>query len=319
MAPTVGGEPDEAELLGIGMSVLDLLQVVPAFPSEGGVTRAEASTLMGGGPVPTALCAAARFGIKAGIVERLGDDWCGRLLRDEFERHRVSVRHLQLEGGRTSSHAAVFVRKSDGERHFVFTEGDFTPLRDEELPREALARCRVLHLNGRHWPACVEAARQVRGHGGLVSFDGGAGRYETKFEELFPLVDLLVVAADFADRAVGEAPREEQLARLARRGASLVGITDGTAGSWFLDESGTRFHQPAFPAAPLVDTTGCGDVFHGVFLAALLQGEELTVCAAFASAAAALAATSLGGRGSLPTRKKVEAYIESCRNGRTED
>jgi sugar/nucleoside kinase (ribokinase family) len=26
------------------------------------------------------------------------------------------------------------------------------------------------------------------------------------------------------------------------------------------------FHQPAFKAEPLIDTTGCGDVFHGAFL-----------------------------------------------------
>lgn len=46
------------QIVGLGMSVLDLLQVVERFPGAAGVTRVKATATMGGGPVPTALCAA---------------------------------------------------------------------------------------------------------------------------------------------------------------------------------------------------------------------------------------------------------------------
>lgn len=302
--------PDPApEIVGLGMSVLDLLQVVEAFPAAGGVGRVLESALMGGGPVPTALCAASRLGASTAIVDRVGDDWRGQRLRADYERFGVSVRHLRHEEGRRSTLGTVLVRRSDGERHLLYDEGDFTPLGEEELPRDLLRRCRVLHLNGRHWPACLAAARLVREAGGLVSFDGGAHRHDPKFEELLPFVDVLVVAADFADRAVGTGEREEQLGRLARWGARLVGITEGADGSWFLADEGTPFHQPAFAPADLVDTTGCGDVFHGAFLAGVVRGEPWKACARFASAAAAMAATALGGRGCLPIRAEVEGLL----------
>lgn len=310
MSPVIGPGFD---LLGLGMSILDSIQVVEAFPAEGGVTRVIRSAMMGGGPVPTALCAASRLGAKSAIIDRIGDDWRGERIRADYERFGVETSHLMSEPGRRSSFGTVLVREGDGERHLLFEEGDFTPLSVAELPREALAACRLLHLNGRHWPACLEAARMVRESGGRVSFDGGAHRYEPHHRELLPVVDILIVARDYAERLSGTDSRDDQLDALAQWGAGIVGITDGAAGSWFLTREGNRFHQPAFPVARIVDTTGCGDVFHGAFLAAIVRGLSWVDCARTASAAAALSATALGGRGHLPTLAEVEEMIATER------
>lgn len=298
-------------IAGLGMSVLDLMQVVEAFPDAGGVSRVLESAMMGGGPVPTALCAAARYGVPAVILDRLGGDWKEGLLRADYAKFGVETRHLLQEPGRTNTLGTVLVRQGDGERHLIYDEGDTTPLGIGELPPGVLASCHILHLNGRHWPACLEAAGNVRENGGKVSFDGGAHRYDAKFEELFPFVDLLIVASDFAERAVGLGTRSEQLARLGRWGATLMGITDGVRGSWILAEGEEPFHQPAFRVPRVVDTTGCGDVYHGIFLAALTEGEPPRFAARLASAGAALAATALGGRGFLPTKAEITAFLES--------
>jgi len=299
------------DVIGLGMSVLDLVQVVEQFPAGEGVTRVKDSVLMGGGPVPTALCAASRLGAKTAILDRIGDDWRGQLILSDYERFGVSTAHLLRERGKRSSFGTVLVRRSDGERHLLFEEGDFSPFAMHDLPRNLLESCRILHLNGRHWPACREAAHIVRKAGGLVSFDGGAHRYDEQHVQIFPFIDLLIVAADFADRAVGVGDRPTQLARLGQWGAQIVGITDGAQGSWFREAGSACFHQPAFPIAPIVDTTGCGDVFHGAFLASAICGEPWTECARVASAAAALAATALGGRGRLADREELAAFLSA--------
>lgn len=300
-------------IAGLGMSVLDLVQVVEAFPEAGGVSRVLGSATMGGGPVPTAMCAAARYGVSSIILDRIGDDWKGSLLRADYERCGVETRHLRPEPGRTNTLGSVLVRQGDGERHLIYEEGDTTPLTAAELPDDVLDSCGILHLNGRHWPACLEAARRVGEKGGLVSFDGGAHRYDAKFEELFPFVDLLIVASEFAERAVGRGTRSEQLARLGQWGATLTGITDGVRGSWILVKGEAPFRQPAFEVPRVVDTTGCGDVYHGIFLAALTEGEPPHSAARLASAGSALAATALGGRGFLPTKAEITTFLESAR------
>ena len=298
-------------LAGLGMSVLDLIQVVEEFPRQSGVTPILSSTMMGGGPVPTALCAASRLGARTVILDRTGDDWRGERIREDYLKHGVDVSFLEKEKGKRSTSGTVLVRRRDGERHLLFDEGDFTPLSEEEISGEVLDQCEILHLNGRHWPACLSAAQRVRKRGGLVSFDGGAHRYDTRYDSLFLHVDILIVAADFADRAVGSGDRFEQIEKFSRFGPATVGITDGICGSWFRFPEGGHFHQAAFVSPRLVDTTGCGDVFHGAFLAGVLRGDSLEGCARFASASAALSACGLGGRACLPTREEVSDFLAS--------
>lgn len=297
------------DILGIGMSMMDSIQLVEEFPAGTGVTEVSESALMGGGPVPTALCSAARLGASAAIIDRVGDDWRGDLIRTDYHHFGVDTTYLELEEGETSSLGIVLVRKRDGERHIVFQKGSFHELASDELPVEALRSCRILHLNGRHWPACVEAARMAREAGGRVSFDGGAHRYDPKFEPLLEIVDILIVARDFAVQLSGTEDHETQLRALAERNAEIVGITDGVRGSWFRTREGEEFHQAAFPMEEVVDTTGCGDVFHGAFLASVIGGKDWQCCARNASAAAALNAMRLGGRGNLVTEAELQQFL----------
>ncbi len=299
----------DVDILGLGMSMIDLFQVVDEFPAHPGVTEALESRLMGGGPVPTALCAAAQLGANTAIIDRVGADWRGLQVQQDYREFGVDTTHLILEEGKTTTFGSAIVRKKDGERHIVFSKGDFTPLSTEELPVDRMESAKILHLNGRHWAACMDAAKIVQTAGGKVSFDGGANRYQEKFLELLPLVDLLIVAKDFAEKLANSNDREQQLAALSHWGAEIVAITDGANGSWFREKGGSDFFQPAFPVEPVIDTTGCGDVFHGAFLSELARGMTSEKCAEFASAAAALSATDLGGRGKLPTREEVENRI----------
>ncbi len=92
-------------------------------------------------------------------------------------------------------------------------------------------------------------------------------------------------------------------------GPEIVVITDGTQGSWVHSHQGQAFHQPAYLVTDVVDTTGCGDSYHGAFLYGLLQEMPLRETAAFASAVAALNTRRLGGRAGLPTLPQVRSFL----------
>lgn len=68
------------------------------------------------------------------------------------------------------------------------------------------------------------------------------------------------------------------------------------------------FTQPAFKVAA-VDTTGAGDTFSGVLVAALSQGSTISEAMQRASAAAALACTAHGAQSSIPTADMVSAFL----------
>ena len=67
--------------------------------------------------------------------------------------------------------------------------------------------------------------------------------------------------------------------------------------------------QPAFAIHP-IDTTGAGDTFCGVLLAALSQGQGLPSALRLASAAGALACTRLGAQSSIPTHNEVLDFLK---------
>ncbi|MEM7384668.1 MAG: hypothetical protein AAF514_06950, partial [Verrucomicrobiota bacterium] len=69
------------DLIGIGVSTLDSSYVVPEFPDRNTVLQAEASCQSPGGPVATALVAAARLGSQVAMVDRLGTDMAADRIR----------------------------------------------------------------------------------------------------------------------------------------------------------------------------------------------------------------------------------------------
>ncbi|MGE5310482.1 MAG: PfkB family carbohydrate kinase, partial [Nitrospirota bacterium] len=60
-----------------------------------------------------------------------------------------------------------------------------------------------------------------------------------------------------------------------------------------------------------VDTTGCGDVFHGGFTYGLLRGWNVEKSLEFAAWAAAMVSLQLGGRAGIPPLTEVRAWCVS--------
>jgi len=297
------------DVLGLGVSTLDIVTLVDHFPTQDEVQRALAVMVQGGGPVSTALVALARLGAGVAMLDVLSDDWRGNLIRDEFRREAVDTGFLERIEGYTSSIASIWVRQGDGARSIAYAPGTVPDLSAAGVSPDVVASARFLHLNGRHWGACLQACQYARESGVRVSFDGGAHRFRPELKELVPLIDICIVARDFAEQYTQETEIQKAAEGLLNEGPSLVVITDGTRGSWINPRQGQPFHQPAYLMPDVVDTTGCGDSYHGAFLFGLLQGLDLEQTAALASAVAALNSQALGGRTGLPTLNQVTSFL----------
>jgi sugar/nucleoside kinase (ribokinase family) len=59
-----------------------------------------------------------------------------------------------------------------------------------------------------------------------------------------------------------------------------------------------------------VDTTGCGDVFHGAYAAALVQGRDIPEAVRYATIAAGIKATRRGGTAGIPDNFTVERQLD---------
>lgn len=303
------------DIVGLGASTVDVIARVDHLPGSDEVMQAMEMKTSGGGPVATAMVTLSRLGARTAMLDALGDDWRARIIRDAFARDGVDTTYVRVRPGSESPTSSILVERNTGARSIIYSHGTAPELDPTELPLDLIAAARILHVNGRHWAACLQAVRVARAAGALISFDGGSGRHRPELDGLLKMVDVCVVTADFARRHTREVDPRRAAAAFLRLGAQIAVITDGKAGSWALSREGEDLHQPAFAMPETIDTTGCGDSYHGAFLFGLLRGDGLRQSAALASAVAALNTRALGGRDALPTLAEAEAFLSAASSG----
>lgn len=302
-------KPDDEksfDIVGIGVSTLDVLTVVDGFPCSGGVQRAHGTLLQGGGPVATAMVAASKLGAKTAMVDNLGNDWIGQRIVDEFVAYGVDTGFINVLPNETSSLAAILVRKSDGERAIMFNPGSASERPISLDIARLIKQSKCIHINGRHLSCCLEACKVAKDNNVIISFDGGSGRYRPELDEILNYADYCIIAKDFSDQWLGVMDAASALKAMINKGCSLAVITLGENGSAALVKGSDEIlFQTAFKVESIVDTTGCGDIFHGVFLFSKLNHYSVAESLTMASAAAAIKAGKLGGRGVVPDMGQI--------------
>jgi sulfofructose kinase len=292
------------DCVGLGFNCVDLLIRIPQMPSfrKHRHTHVLNFDMQGGGPVSTGLVAMARLGAKVGYVGKVGDDQWGDFIRREYIKYGVETSRLTVEKGKTSNCSFVLVEADTGERVFIVSPSNLSPLGLTQDDREYITDSRLLFLDsGGH--AMIEAAQIAKDHGIPVLLDGLANG------KLRGLVDIAICGEEMAYRTAKTTDAHEALEKLYPNGYKILGITLGPKGSIF--KAGKKTHiQKAFPVE-VVDTTGAGDVFHGAFAYGTLQGWSIEKTAEFASAVSALKCTRLGGRSGIPSLQDTTAFLKN--------
>lgn len=305
------------DVVGMGGSTLDRFTVVREFPTGREVQEALSIITDGGGPVSTALAVVGRFGGKAVMLDRLGDDDITQTIINDFKTYNVSTEGIITVPGAKAGCATILVKESTGERAIFFTRTTAPEFTAKELltPLSPLAdtirQAKIFHCNGRHSDALPAAIAIAKEAGTLVSFDGGANRYSPMQRRWAESADIAIIAKEFADRyteADDGIPADDPLEaarRLQAKGVSIAGVTVGANGSYLILPDGKEVFCPALHRDNVIDTTGCGDSYHGAFLYALCEGHDPIEAMQLATAVGALNTRAVGGRRGLPTRQEA--------------
>lgn len=287
------------DVVGLGANSVDVVHVVPAFPQPEGwhsKMRVIRRLVSCGGQTATAMAACARFGLRALYVGAVGDDENGRRVRAELGRVGLDVDALVARPGRNQS-AVIIIDEGTGERAVLWDRDESVCVRECDVPVEAIASARLLHVDDVAQETAIEAARHARRVGIPITSD--LDRMTERTEELVLAVSCPIFAEGLPEQLTGERDHERALRRLRRKHPGPLVVTLGREGAVALD--GDRFlHSPGF-AVQAVDTTGSGDVFRAGFIVGVLSGWPLERTLRLANAAAALSCTRLGAMTGIPT------------------
>ena len=296
----------EFDVVGVGLNATDTLLVVPRFPAYGGKVPFEEEILSPGGQVASAMVACARFGLRVKYIGTVGDDERGRVQMESLLGSGINLDHVQWRRNCPNQSAYIVIDRSTGERTVLWRRPECLRISPEEITPGQIACARLLHIDGHDTPAVERAARIAREAGMPVTVD--VDTIYPGFDRVLPLVDYLIASSEFPANWTGESDPFTALEALQREyGMRMAAMTLGAHGALALCE-GSFIYSPAY-VVDAVDTTGAGDVFHGAFCYAVLEGMPVRETLDFSNAAAALNCTALGARGGIRGVADVSALM----------
>lgn len=313
MTATPSDRPSRFDVLGLGAVAIDDLIYVESYPSADAKVHVLDRRRHHGGQTGTALVAAARLGVRAAYAGALGLDEPSEEALSGMRSEGVDVSECRRVAGLAPILSTIAVGDGGRTRAIFADTRNFRGADPDHPSPEVIRSARVLFVD--HWgvDGMIRAATIARSAGIPVVADFERNS-SSRFPELLPLADHLVIGREFAAQLSGVGDPSDSARRLLRGGHATVVVTDGAAGCWSMEEDDEApHHVPAFQVQ-VRDTTGCGDVFHGVYAAALALGEPLAERLILASASAALKAEKTGGQDGIPDREAIRAF--RARHGR---
>ena len=311
-----------ADVVALGELLIDFTNV--SSDAEGYPTMAAHP----GGAPANFLAALSKFGAKAALLGKVGNDTFGKLLVGTLEKAGIETRGLVVSDDVFTTLAFVTLDET-GNRSFAFARkpGADTQLSFDEIDLSLMDEAKVFHfgtLSLTHEPArtaTYKAVAYAKEHGKLITYDPNlrkplwADLEEAKKQLLWGLsqADVVKISDEEVEFLFGLGVREGAAHILKNFGVKLVFVTCGADGCFFMNGC-AQGHVPGMTGIHVVDTTGAGDIFGGSAVWKLLQlstapealtEAQLREVVTFACTAAGLSTTNYGGISSVPTLEKV--------------
>lgn len=291
---------------------IDMIMQVKHFPKPGETVLTSAYEWMPGGKGMNQAIAAARAGAKVAMVGAIGDDGFGTRALNTLRREGVLASGVVHAPNLPTGCATIFIDES-GENQIVVAQGANAHVSDEQLPDEILGPGHVLLLQ-------MELNDEVN----WTALRRASAKGATTILNLAPADILPREALDHLDYLILNRIEAEQIAeRLglkieadAMRLAHSLSKNCGLTCIITLSDKGSVAVQgdkgwivPAMAVEKVVDTTGAGDTFCGVFAACIKKGIALPGALCRASVAGSLAVQGRGAQTAMPFADDIEEAL----------
>lgn len=304
------------DIICVGMALVDsiIMGFDPNPVSASGYRAASGSLNVGGEAVNEAM-AAAKLGLKTGILCSLGEDAAGDMIVSALQRCGVDPEPILRSAAHPTPVTTMFVRE-DGTRRSITNSAhryNFHPERHTD--RFSGARALILGSLFRapfDDPEIIHAVlTAAKAEGQLVFADTKLPNFRfLTLEDLgdsLPLIDYITPNEDEARYYSGKENPEEMAEVFLARGVKNVIIKLGGRGCLLKNER----ESILLPACRItaVDATGAGDNFAAGFASEILRGASNAEALRFANACGAICTTAVGAGTALKSREQVLQFL----------
>lgn len=295
-------------IVGLGCLAHDRVLVTEGtwHIGKGRIVRQESRI---GGNARTALATVAALGYPAAYLATIGDSPIGDRAMEDIQASGIDARFIERHEGADPVEATVTIT-ADGDRFIAFDDASLasTPLPSAVIVDRALTSATVLIVDATTAPpGTLKVVEHARASGIPVVLD--AERISSSaVSDLIDIADHVIVPLSFGALVTGQQDPESIVSALWNTDRAVVVLTDGANGAFVSSTGSDVTHFPAFPVTP-VDTTGCGDAFHGAYAWSLARGDTLPERVRIASAAAAVIAQLPSAAPRVPDVEQITRFL----------
>jgi ketohexokinase len=264
-------ETERGWILGVGIAVLDIVNLVDAYPREDDEVRALSQRIVRGGNVANTLSVLRQFGHRCDWIGTLADDAGAALIADDLDRRGIGRGFaVTLPGTRTPT-SYITLSRATGSRTIVHYR-DLPELTAGDFAAVSLEGCKWVHFEGRHPAETARMIEQVRRVRPGLPISVEIEKPRPQIEQLLDSAAVLIFSRAFACTAGHGDPLGFLHEYMARCAADLCILPWGAEGAYALARGAEPVFSPAHaPPAP-VDTLAAGDAFNAAVIDALLRG-----------------------------------------------
>ncbi|HLF72824.1 MAG TPA: carbohydrate kinase family protein [Anaerolineales bacterium] len=304
------------DVIALGDLVADLILPIPELPVSPGKHQLARGAYLEPGGAGNFLIMSARLGLNPAAIDRVGEDFYGRRIRETLDAEGVDVSHVELLEGAQTTLVLVIVAES-GEHVFLGVLGASGLQEIHAAHRQRIIEAGAFYTNGhtfliaRSVDLVLEAIGTARDHGVPVFFDPGPQipNIEPRVMEMaIAHTNVLLLTQEEAALLAGGRPLADLSRALLSAGPSLVVIKMGAEGCFIADHE-RSVKLAAFPVK-VVDTCGAGDAFDAACVYGYLHRFSLDQIASLANAVGAATVARLGTGTRLPHKKDIVTLLE---------
>lgn len=304
------------DIIGLATPGQDLVIELEKMPREVS-SKMYDCCFQGGGWVATALCAAGNLGMRASFCGVVGDDVFGKMIAEDFKYNNVDTSHLIVEKGKRSNFCLCITERAEKSKMLISRPGECREVEPDDIDEEYIRSARMLHV-GFVNEGIRKAADIIHTAEGKVSVD--AAYYKPYVYDNYDIFDIFI-GSEYCfnglleelgidtSKPLSDKEKFEVMRYVQSKGPEIVIFTFGADGCMGIYGDST-FSLPAMDV-PIVDTTGAGDVFHGAFDAAYLNGLDIVSAAKYATGVSSIKCTQMGGRAGIPDSETLEIFLKT--------
>lgn len=328
------------DLIAIGRAGVDLYgqQVGGRLEDMGSFAK-----YVGGSPTNTVI-GAARLGLEAGLITRVGGDHMGRFIREELEREGVNTRGVITDAERLTALVILGIRDNTTFPLIFYRENCADMALDEaDIDEAYIASAGCVLLSGTHlsragvFAASLRAAKIAKKAGRKVAFDvdyrpvlwglekrdQGENRFvandqvTTQLQAIVPLCDLIVGTDEEIHILGGTTDTIAALRAIRAKTSALIVLKLGAQGcAVFAGAIPEAVEEglvvSGFPVE-VFNVLGAGDAFMAGFLRGWLRNEKIERCCEIANAAGAIVVSRHGCAPAMATWAEMQHFLSMPR------